>query len=77
VLRALGDGAAVQARIKQVLGVALLVAASSIAAKGLLQVRSARRALGPGGSTRPPGIRSACAPFRRCSLAWLAGWWSA
>jgi uncharacterized protein len=49
VLRALGDGAVVQARIKQVLGVALLVAASSIAAKGLLQVRAARRALGPGG----------------------------
>jgi uncharacterized protein len=46
VLRALGDGAVVQARIKQVLGVALLVAASSIAAKGLLQVRAARRALG-------------------------------
>jgi uncharacterized protein len=49
VLRALGDGAVVQARIKQVLGVALLAAASSIAAKGLLQVRAARRALGPGG----------------------------
>jgi hypothetical protein len=32
VLRALGDGAVVQARIKQVLGVALLLAASSIAA---------------------------------------------
>jgi uncharacterized protein len=36
----------VQARIKQVLGVALLLAASSIAAKGLLQVRATRRALG-------------------------------
>jgi uncharacterized protein len=46
VLRALGDGAVVQARIKQVLGVALLLAASSIAAKGLLQVRATRRALG-------------------------------
>jgi uncharacterized protein len=46
VLRALGDGAVVQARIKQVLGVALLVAASSIAAKGLLQIWAARRALG-------------------------------
>jgi uncharacterized membrane protein YfcA len=45
VLRALGDGAMVQARIKQVLGVALLLAASSIAAKGLLQVRATRRAL--------------------------------
>jgi uncharacterized protein len=59
VLRALGDGAVVQARIKQVLGVALLVAASSIAAKGLLQVRSARRALGPGGFDPAPGD-----PFR-------------
>jgi uncharacterized protein len=46
VLRSLGDGAVVQARIKQVLGVALLLAASSIAAKGLLQVRATRRALG-------------------------------
>jgi uncharacterized protein len=46
VLRQLGDGAVVQARIKQVLGVALLLAASSIAAKGLLQVRTTRRALG-------------------------------
>ena len=59
VLRALGDGAVVQARIKQVLGVALLVAASSIAAKGLLQVRSARRALGTGGFDPAPGD-----PFR-------------
>jgi uncharacterized membrane protein YfcA len=46
VLRQLGDGAVVQARIRQVLGVALLLAASSIAAKGLLQVRATRRALG-------------------------------
>jgi uncharacterized membrane protein YfcA len=45
VLRALGDGAMVQARIKQILGAALLLAASSIAAKGLLQVRATRRAL--------------------------------
>jgi uncharacterized membrane protein YfcA len=44
VLRQLGDGAVVQARIKQVLGVALLLAASSIAAKALLQTRRARRA---------------------------------
>jgi uncharacterized membrane protein YfcA len=43
VLRQLGDGAVVQARIKQVLGMALLLAASSIAAKGLLQVRATRR----------------------------------
>jgi uncharacterized protein len=44
VLRALGDGAIVQARVEQALGVALVVAASSIAAKALLQFRAARRA---------------------------------
>jgi uncharacterized protein len=44
VLRALGDGAEVQARIKQVLGAALLLAAGSIAAKALLQARRERRA---------------------------------
>ena len=41
VLRQLGDGAVVQGHIKQVLGVALLLAASSIAAKALLQARRA------------------------------------
>ena len=46
VLRQLGSGAVVQERIKLILGVALLLAAASIAAKGLLQVRSARRLLG-------------------------------
>src|SRR6266540_498720 len=44
VLRQLGDGAVVQARVKEALGVALVVAASSIAAKALLQVRLGRRA---------------------------------
>jgi uncharacterized membrane protein YfcA len=44
VLRQLGDGAMVQDRIKQALGVALLLAASSIVAKALLQTRRARRA---------------------------------
>jgi uncharacterized membrane protein YfcA len=59
VLRQLGDGAVVQGRIKQVLGVALLLAATSIAAKALLQARRARRtALGLVG--REP----AAAPFR-------------
>jgi uncharacterized protein len=43
ILRALGDGAEVQARIKHTLGAALLLATASIVAKGLLQVRSARR----------------------------------
>jgi uncharacterized membrane protein YfcA len=46
VLRHLGDGAVVQGRIKQALGVALLLAASSIAAKALLQARAARARLG-------------------------------
>jgi uncharacterized protein len=46
VLRHLGDGASVQAHIKQALGVALLLAASSIAAKALLQVRAIQRARG-------------------------------
>jgi uncharacterized membrane protein YfcA len=61
VLRQLGDGAVVQGRIKQVLGVALLVAATSIAAKGLLQVRATRRAreLASGGpvAARPFQLR--------------------
>jgi uncharacterized protein len=56
VLRALGDGAVVQARIKQVLGVALLLAASSIGAKALLQTRRARSAAG--------GEPAAARPFR-------------
>ena len=60
VLRHLGDGAAVQARIKQTLGVALLLAASSIAAKALLQTRRAQRAaLGMAG-----GESAAARPFR-------------
>ena len=44
VLKHLGQGAVVQARITQALGVALLLAASSIAAKALLQTRRAQRA---------------------------------
>ncbi|HEX8861499.1 MAG TPA: sulfite exporter TauE/SafE family protein [Actinomycetes bacterium] len=53
VLRALGDGAIVQARVEQALGVALVAAASSIAAKALLQFRAARRA------ARDPGAEAA------------------
>jgi uncharacterized protein len=53
VLRALGDGAIVQARVEQALGVALVLAASSIAAKALLQFRAARRA------ARDPGAEGA------------------
>jgi uncharacterized protein len=59
VLRHLGDGAAVQARIKQVLGVALLLAASSIAAKALFQVGAAQRALEADGASPVTG-----GPFR-------------
>src|SRR6266700_1530205 len=45
VLRHLGDGAVVQTRIKEALGAALLLAAISIAAKGVLQARTTRRAV--------------------------------
>ena len=55
VLRQLGDGAVVQGRIKQVLGVAWLLAASSIAAKALLQAR--RAALGTPSAVRAFQLR--------------------
>jgi uncharacterized protein len=55
VLRQLGDGAVVQGHIKQVLGVALLLAASSIAAKALLQAR--RAALGTASAVRAFQLR--------------------
>src|SRR6266511_566558 len=45
LLRRLGEGAVIQARVKEALGVALVVAALSIAAKALLQLRAARREL--------------------------------
>ena len=45
VLRQLGDGEAVQARIKEALGAALVLAAISIAAKGVLQARATRRSV--------------------------------
>ena len=61
VLRQLGDGAVVQARIKQALGAALLLAAASIVAKGLLRVRTIRQtggmAGGGGGASRPFRVR--------------------
>ena len=56
MLRQLGDGAVVQERIKLTLGVALLLAAASIAAKGLLEVQARR-------SEQPKG-RSADRPFQ-------------
>jgi uncharacterized membrane protein YfcA len=59
VLRALGDGEVVQARVKEALGIALVVAASSIAAKALLQYRAARRRGAPSEPAAAPA-----APFR-------------
>ena len=59
VLRALGQGAVVQARVKEALGIALVVAASSIAAKALLQYRSSRRRGAPANRAPAPA-----APFR-------------
>jgi uncharacterized membrane protein YfcA len=44
VLRQLGDGQVIQTRLKLALGVALVLAAGSIAVKGVLQARAARRA---------------------------------
>jgi uncharacterized membrane protein YfcA len=44
VLRRLGDGQVIQVRVKEALGAALVLAASSIAVKGLLQARAAGRA---------------------------------
>lgn len=46
VIRALGQGAQVQDRMKLLLGGALLLAAGAIVAKALLQARNARRGLG-------------------------------
>jgi len=54
VLRHLGDGAVVQARITQALGVALLLAASSIAAKPCSRP-AGRRSGWPAGSRPRPG----------------------
>lgn len=56
MLRQLGDGAVVQERIKLTLGVALLLAAASIAAKSLLEVQARRSQL--------PNDRSADRPFQ-------------
>jgi uncharacterized membrane protein YfcA len=57
VLQQLGDGEVVQTRIRQALGVALLLAASSIVAKALVQTWRVA-----GGSTG--GARAAARPFR-------------
>jgi hypothetical protein len=43
LLRLLGDGQAIQVRVKEALGVALVLAAVSIVAKATLQARAARR----------------------------------
>jgi uncharacterized membrane protein YfcA len=57
VLRQLGEGAVVQERIKVTLGVALLLAAASIAAKGLLEVRARRSDRPRGRGDRPFRVR--------------------
>jgi uncharacterized protein len=77
VLRQLGDGAMVQARIKQVLGVALLLAASSIAAKGLLQVRAAQRALAADGASPVPRNPLRLRPLPTVLVGVVGGLWSA
>jgi len=56
MLRQLGHGAVVQERIKLTLGVALLLAAASIAAKSLLEVQARR--------SQQPNDRSADRPFQ-------------
>src|SRR5215211_133321 len=64
VLRHLGDGAVVQARIKQALGVALLLAASSIAAKALLQIRRAALGMAGEASAAAQALPAAAAAHR-------------
>jgi uncharacterized protein len=57
VLRQLGDGPVVQERITWILGAALLLAAASIAAKGLLQVQAGRSAASGRSADRPFQVR--------------------
>ena len=54
LLRLLGDGHLIQVRVKEALGVALVLAALSIAAKAALQARAARRDGGRPRAGRPP-----------------------
>jgi hypothetical protein len=49
IIKLLGQGPEVDGRLKLVLGVALLLAAAAIVAKGLLQARSRRRGASAGG----------------------------
>jgi uncharacterized protein len=77
VLKALGDGAEVQQRIKTALGAALLLAAGSIVAKALLQARRARQqVLVPAGRTRSPS-HSGSGGWRPCLSASSGAWSSA
>jgi uncharacterized protein len=63
LLRTLGGGAIIQARVREALGIALGVAASSIAAKALLQFRAARRAAAdPEAAAQGAGGRRAFRP---------------
>jgi uncharacterized protein len=63
LLRLLGDGQAIQARVREALGAALVLAAASLAVKAALQARAARAATGPGGAEpREPRPGQAAAP---------------
>ena len=64
VLRHLGDGAVVQARVKLALGCALLLAAGAIAARALLQWRAARRGARSAGAGAAPVEAPGRRPFR-------------
>ncbi len=64
VLRHLGDGAVVQGRVKLALGWALLLAASSIAARALLQWRATRRAARTAEAGAAPAEPVGRRPFR-------------
>jgi uncharacterized membrane protein YfcA len=60
VLKALGNGDAVQNTVKTALGIALLIAAGSLALKAYLALRA---------RARPASRRSRCGRCRRCSSA--------
>ena len=63
LLRLLGDGQVIQARVREALGAALVLAAASLAVKAALQARAARAATGPGGAEpREPRPGQATAP---------------
>jgi uncharacterized protein len=73
VLRQLGDGQVIQTRVKLALGVALVLAAGSIAVKGVLQARAARRATAGVAEPRvSPASDGEPRPFRARRLPTIA-----